>query len=391
MTPRAVYLSPDKMGGIITLIESLLEYPGPETFTTDVLLVHNTLTVDARFAGRLDCDHQTTIEHSLPLENLRSVLRRMADAIPPGPGVVVASDLIDLAMLSVHDVGKAVILILHGDTDYYYGLATKHDAVIHAYVAASRRMYSRLCELLPHRASSIFYLPYGIPLPRRVRQPAPGPLRLVFAGRLENGAKGVLELPLIDAGLRARGVDRTWTITGGGPDEARLREAWSGVPGVVFTGTLSRESTVELLADHDVFVLPTRVEGFPLALLETMGTGTVPVVSNIASGIPELVDNGVTGFRPAVGDVDGFAAAIHRLATDRALLERMSAACRMVIETRHDIRDRAMDYHALFARYAELYRPLSPEATLRYGSRLDQPWIPNALVRGVRTAIRWAR
>lgn len=388
--PRAVYLAPDKMGGIITVIQTLLDHPGPDPLATEVLLVHNHLSADTRFAGRLNCDRQTTVEHSLPIENLHAVLRRMARAISPGPGVVVASDLIDLAMLSVHDVGKAVVLILHGDMDYYYGLATKHDAVIHAYVAASRHMYGRLLELLPHRASSIFHLPYGIPLPPRVRQPAAGPLRLIFAGRLEEW-KGALELPAVDAGLRARGVARSWTIVGGGPDQERLRDAWQGAPDVTFTGTLTQEATVDLLTDHDVFVMPTRSEGFPLALLETMGAGTVPVVSDVPSGVPDIAEEGVTAFLPAVGDIDGFVAAIHRLATDRPMLERMSAACRRVIEMRFDIRDRAADYHALFARWAEFYRPLSPDAKLRYGSRLDRPWIPNALVRGVRTAIRRAR
>jgi glycosyltransferase involved in cell wall biosynthesis len=389
--PSVVYLSPDKMGGIITVIADLLDNRGPRSLAAEVLLVHNHLSTDTRFAGRLNCDRQTTVEHSMPRENFRAVLRRMARAITPGPGIVVASDLIDLAMLSVHDVGRAVVLILHGDSDYYYGLAQKHDAVIHAYVAASRRMYTQLLELLPHRASTIFHLPYGIPLPPRVRRPTGGPLRLIFAGRLEHGAKGMLDLPAIDAGLRARGVARTWTIAGGGPDEARLREKWAGAPGVTFTGTLSRAATVDLLADHDVFVLPTRYEGFPLALMETLGAGTVPVVSDVLSGVPDLVENDVTGLRPPVGDVEAFAAAIEQLSKDRASLERMSANGRRLIETQYDIRDRAAAYEALFARYAELYKPLSPEATLQYGSRLDQPWIPNAIVRAVRSAVRAVR
>jgi glycosyltransferase involved in cell wall biosynthesis len=388
--PSVVYLAADKMGGIITVIAGLLDHRGPGSLATEVLLVHNHLSTDTRFAGRLNCDRQSTFEHTLPIENLRAGLRRMARAISPGPGVIVASDLIDLAMLSVHDVGRAVVLILHGDDDYYYGLAQRHDAVIHAYVAASRRMYTRLLELLPHRASTIFHLPYGIPVPPRVRRSVNEPLRLIFAGRIER-AKGVMDLPAIDAGLRARGVARTWTVAGGGPDEARLREAWSGAPGVAFTGTLTQDATVDLLADHDVFVLPTRSEGFPLALLETMGTGTVPVVSNVVSGIPDLVEEGVTGLRPPIGDVGGFVAAIEHLATDRAALEQMSARCRHLIETHYDIRDRAASYDALFARYAELYRPLSPHAKLHYGSRLDQSWIPNVLVRGLRTAIRMTR
>ena len=58
---------------------------------------------------------------------------------------------------------------------------------------------------------------------------------------------------------------------------------------------------------------------------------------------------------------------------------------------RFEARRRAADYQALYARYAELYKPLSASATLHYGSRLDQPWIPNALVRMLRQSRRATR
>jgi glycosyltransferase involved in cell wall biosynthesis len=389
--PSVVYVVPDKVGGMMNIIAHLLAWRRPDGFATHAVLTHNHLHTDTRFGQPLACDTQTTFEYTLPVENLRSVMRRLARAIPPGPGVIVAGDLLDLAMLSVHDVGRAVVLILHGDHDYYYDLAVKHDAVVHAYVAYSRRMYERLLAYLPHRAPSIFHLPYGIPLPARVRQARPGPLRLVFSGRLENGAKGILDLPAIDAQLCARGVERAWTIIGSGPDEAALRAAWSGAASVQFLGMLTNDATVDHLADQDVFVLPTRAEGFPVALLEAMGAGVVPVVSAIESGVPEIVHAGETGFTPPVGDVAGFADAIAGLAADRARLDAMSAQCRRLVESRFDIRDRVADYQALYARYADLYRPLSPAAALQYGSRLDQPWIPNILVRGVRTAIRAGR
>jgi glycosyltransferase involved in cell wall biosynthesis len=288
-------------------------------------------------------------------------------------------------MLSVHDVGRAVVLILHGDHDYYYDLAVKHDRVVHAYVAYSRRMHERLIELLPHRAASIYYIPYGIPLPTRVRRPAAGPLRLIFAGRLEHGQKGVLELPGIAAAPRDRSIEATWTIIGDGPDGAALERRG---PSRRQSGTWVAHQRRDNRVCVDVFVLPTRVEGLPVALLEAMGSGVVPVVSDIESGVPEVVTAGVTGLLPAVGDVEGFAAAIARLDADRPLLERMSVAARRTVEERFDVRDRVADYQALYARYAELYKPLATDATLHYGSRLDQPWIPNPLVRMVRSALR---
>jgi glycosyltransferase involved in cell wall biosynthesis len=386
--PSVVYVLPDKMGGMMNIVANLLAYRQPDAFRYHAVLTHNRLSTDVQYGQRLACCSQTSVEYALPVENLHAVMRRLAKAIPDGPGVVVAADLLDLATLSVHDLGRAVVLILHGDDDYYYELAVRHDRVVHAYVAYSRRMHQQLLERLPHRAADIHYIPYGIPLPARVRSAASGPLRLIFAGRLEHKQKGVLELPEIDARLRDRRIDVTWTIVGDGPDGNRLRSDWPESSRVRYRGALTNEETVSSLAGHDVFVLPTRSEGLPVALLEAMGSGAVPVVSNILSGVPELVTDGVTGLLPQVGDVDGFADAIARLAANRAQLERLSTMGRQVVTERFDIRDRVRNYQTLYGRYSELYRPLSPHAALQYGSRLDQPWIPNSLVRVVRSALR---
>jgi glycosyltransferase involved in cell wall biosynthesis len=386
--PSVVYVLPDKMGGMMNIVANLLQYRDADNFTHHAVLTHNHLSTDVRFGQPLACDSQTTVEYTLPVENLHAVMRRVARAIPPGPGVVVASDLLDLATLSVHDVGRAVILILHGDHDYYYDLAKRHDRVVHAYIAYSRHMFEQLRVHLPHRLDSIFYIPYGIPLPSRVRVAKPGPLRLIFAGRLEHGQKGVLELPAIDERLRALHCDVTWTIAGDGPDGQKLRAMWPPSATVDYRGALKNSETIAALADQDVFVLPTRNEGLPVALLEAMGAGVVPVVSNIDSGVPDVMTAGVNGLLPEVGDVNGFAEAIARLASDRPLLERMGAAGRRIVEERFDVRVRTREYQAFFARYAELYRPLSSDAVLQYGSRLDRPWIPNPLVRLVRSTLR---
>jgi glycosyltransferase involved in cell wall biosynthesis len=386
--PSVVYVLPDKLGGMMNVVANLLAYRQPDHFRYHAVLTHNRLTSDVRFGQQLACDSQMSVEYTLPVENLYAVMRRLARAIPAGPGVVVAGDLLDLATLSVHDLGRAVVQILHGDHDYYYELAVRHDRVVHAYVVISRRMHVELLERLPHRADDIYYIPFGIPLPPRVRSAAAGPLRLIFAGRLEHSQKGILELPAIDARLCDRRVDVTWTIVGDGPDGSRLRAAWPESSRVRYHGALTNEETVACLASHDVFVLPTRVEGLPVALLEAMASGVVPVVSNIPSGVPEIVTRGVTGFMPAVGDVDGFADAIARLAGDRVCLERFSTMGRKSVVERFDIRDRVKQYQALYGRYAEMYRPLPPDASLQYGSRLDQPWIPNSVVRVVRSALR---
>lgn len=386
--PSVVYVMPDKLGGVATIAANLLAYRRADGWAHRVLLTHNRLDADTRHGAAFTADGCDIFEYTLPVENLHAVLRHLGQALPPGPGVLVSNDWIELAMLAVHDPRRTVIQILHGDHDYYYDLAVKHEPLIHAWIAYSRAMYERLRALLPHRSDSIFHLPYGIPIPAAVRVPAPGPLRLLYAGRLENGQKGIFDLPLIDAQLRDVGAKVVWTIVGGGPDEAELRRRWEGASNVGWLGRRTSAEVQALEAEHDVFVLPTRAEGFSVALLEAMAAGLVPVVSDIESGVPEVVEAGVSGFRPAVGDLAGFGKAIAELAANRDRVEAMSHAARRTVAERFDVRERAPQYQALYARFRELHRPRPADVTLHYGSRLDKPWLPNAAVYAVRAARR---
>ena len=389
--PSVVYVLPDKMGGMLNIVASLLAHRQPDAFTHHAILTHNHLHTDTRYAQLLAADWQTTVEYTLPTENLHAVMRRLASVVPAGGGVYVAGDLLDLATASVHDFGRAVIFILHGDNEYYYDLAVKHDAIVHAYVTYSRRMYETLVERLPHRADTIVYLPYGVEIPAQMRRPSAGPLRAIFAGRFEQHQKGIFDLPEIDRALQARGVFVAWTMAGGGPDEAELKRRWAFNRHVLWRGRLTAADVLRAYVDQDLFVLPTRFEGFPVALLEAMATGLVPIVSAIDSGVPEVVADGRTGLTPPVGDVAAFTDAIARLDGDRALLEAMGARSRADVAARFDIRERVVAYQALYARWRELYRPLAGPGHLQYGSRLDRAWLPNPIVRFVRSTLAQAR
>lgn len=72
-----------------------------------------------------------------------------------------------------------------------------------------------------------------------------------------------------------------------------------------------RSDVPELLSAADVLVLPSEQEGLPLCVLEAQACKTLVVASPIA-GVPEVVDDGVTGFLVPPGDAVGYAAAIER-------------------------------------------------------------------------------
>jgi len=246
-------------------------------------------------------------------------------------------------------------------------------------------MRDRLRELLPHRHDAIHFVRYGVQIPDAGRRPVPGPIRLIYAGRLARD-KGIFDLPLIARELDRRRSAATWTIQGTGPDENELRGQWPNVP-TRWTGRQPMRAVLDGYRDHDALVMPSRGEGLPVALLEAGAAGVVPIISNLASGIPEVVHPAVTGFRPEPGDIRGFADAIEQLERDRVALERMSAAVRDVVASQYDADRCTADYQALFADVTRRRRPWRVRP-MPYGSRLDRPWIPNRVVQWVRTVNR---
>jgi len=80
----------------------------------------------------------------------------------------------------------------------------------------------------------------------------------------------------------------------------------------------AQEAIIPLLSAADVFLLPSAQESFGLAALEAMACG-VPVVASRVGGLPEVIEDGVSGFLHALDDLDGMAASAVALLQDERL------------------------------------------------------------------------
>ena len=117
-------------------------------------------------------------------------------------------------------------------------------------------------------------------------------------------------------------------MIGDGPDrpQAYGLAAELGVSGrVSFLGSFPRVE--DILSVADLFLLPSSQESFGLSALEAMSSG-VPVVASDIGGIPEVVDNGQTGYLLPLGDAGGMAEAAIRLLTDPDHHARFARAAR---------------------------------------------------------------
>jgi colanic acid/amylovoran biosynthesis glycosyltransferase len=145
--------------------------------------------------------------------------------------------------------------------------------------------------------------------------------------------------------LRADGVDFSCEIVGSGPlDEALKRQIVdSGLGEVVqMSGFAPQEEVSRKLGATSLFVLPCQEtkngdrDGIPVVLMEAMAMG-VPVVSTTVSGVPELVENGISGTLVPPGDARRLADAIQAALSDRAKSARMADAGRRTVLDQFDV------------------------------------------------------
>lgn len=103
----------------------------------------------------------------------------------------------------------------------------------------------------------------------------------------------------------------------------------------------------EHLRQCDIFVLSSDWEGVPLTVLEAMATGR-PVISTSVGGVPELVEDGITGILVSPGDAEALARAILWLAKDPELRHHMGLAGQRRARESFDISRCAREYEALY-------------------------------------------
>jgi N-acetyl-alpha-D-glucosaminyl L-malate synthase BshA len=143
-------------------------------------------------------------------------------------------------------------------------------------------------------------------------------------------------------------VPSVLVMVGDGPDRIAAEEEARtlGIDGAVhFLGKI--DTVAPLLANADLFILPSQSESFGLSALEALATG-VPVIASDAGGIPEVVQHGVTGLLYPVGDTDGMAAGAIALLRDPAQLSAMGAAAARDARARFALDTIVSQYEGLY-------------------------------------------
>lgn len=300
----------------------------------------------------------------------------------PSPGDVAAA--VELARL----VRRADVIHVHSSKVGFLGrlaawlgdrssavLFTPHAWSFWAASGAVRRGYIALERLAARWCSTIVVvadaerragLQAGIGVPRQYRvipngietarfdlprRPVPG--RVMALGRLARQKRPDL---LVEAASRllASRSDFEVVLVGDGPERADIEKLISGLglsERVKLLG--NRDDVPELLSTAEMLVLASDYEGCPLSVLEAMAAG-VPVVATRVGGVPEIIDEDVTGRLVEPGEPDALATEIGTLLDDAPIRESLGTAARTIARERFTRERMSSELAELYLRHARL-------------------------------------
>jgi glycosyltransferase involved in cell wall biosynthesis len=217
-----------------------------------------------------------------------------------------------------------------------------------------RDFYIDECEISP---SQIVVLPnpVAVPVDVPVRE-GRAQVQFLHLGRLGE-RKGGYDLVNAFAGLPDGLRNRARLVLAGDGDVEGVRKLAEPLGSRVEVHSwINSQERDRLLAQSDVFALPSRAEGVPMALLEAMANG-LPSITSPVGGIPDVFRDGVDGVLVTPGNVEQIRAAMVQLITDDAARQ---AAGRMARE-----HARQFDVHVYARRLADIYQRIAPVAEMR--------------------------
>jgi glycosyltransferase involved in cell wall biosynthesis len=256
----------------------------------------------------------------------------------------------ELAVLAARSLGRGrpvVIVHVHNFPDRHYSrlhrwagrmLASRTDA----YIAPSASIAESIRKEFGRGVRRLDVIPYGIDpawfdRERSEMSTARRASAAPVIGTVARLARQKSIHDLIEAMPFVRQVrpETRLLIFGDGPLRADLETLCRRLKltdAVTFAGFA--EDLAAAYAAIDIFVLPSRIEGLPVSLLEVMAMG-IPVVGTRVPGISELVEDEHTGLSVPYGQPEALAAAALRLLSDEALRNRICRNARERIRHRY--------------------------------------------------------
>ena len=234
-----------------------------------------------------------------------------------------------------------VIGVMHSNDEFYKGVITKF---IHGNkknqlsTAVSVSEYINTICTSQNTQTQLLNIPCGTPEAKKSAFPESQEiLKVIYAGRLVVQQKQILKLTKAFCDASKVNSNLEFSIYGDGDKEQSIKaliKDEKASKNVILFKALPPSQILNKIQEHHVFTLMSDYEGMPIALMEAMACGVVPICLNEESGINEIIQHGVNGFIVKNRGED-YQDKLQLLVNDRSLWETMSKNAIATIEQKY--------------------------------------------------------
>lgn len=201
---------------------------------------------------------------------------------------------------------KTCVIHFHGGkyfsfapNSFFHYLLKAYSFFFHSFIVLSQREKRILIDQFGFKEHTVYILPNCVDckiLEKHKPKKNNSVLQIVFMGRIEK-EKGIYELLTALKELKKQQVKFNFILCGTGTYKNKVVEyaAKNFTGSFEYRGVISGEEKWQTFASSDVFVLPSYYEGLPIALIESMMFGCIPITTNVGS-ISTIVSDQLNGF-----------------------------------------------------------------------------------------------
>lgn len=380
---RVIFCTIDWMvSGVNTFIENLVGELNQRGFDASILFTtHYTADLDEGCMPKVPYQYLASTDLAPPKrrERLTEYLKSMQPCV-----YLPNFDYISSSITPNLPPKAGVLGILHSDEDEHYLHGYRMGHYWHGIVGVSNRICSRLIDMNPSFEKKCQRISYGVPVPEYdlplvEKSRDTEKLKLVYTGRLVQAQKRIFDFVELVKQLSESNIDFEMTFVGDGVDQDEFRRRIQPFVerGVVrLTGRLEPHQITKELLSHHALVLMSDFEGLPLSLLEAMACECVPVVTQIESGISEILTHGENALMSPLRDVSSMVENIVRLYKDRPLRGHLARNAKQSLYEHHLTAPQMAD------KYAELLDRIFDQLDGQQATEkvpLDCPWVGSML------------
>ncbi|MET8137169.1 glycosyltransferase [Streptomyces sp. NPDC005251] len=312
--------------------QELGEVPYPTTTLYDV---HPPSVGPARgLKGRLDVSRRRLrAQRAAGMRERAAELTALFRAARPG-AVVIVTQVWAMEWVALADTNGLTVIGMSHESFKYSRTTSRFRRVLKHYADVDRMLALTREDAdlwIGQGMNNASFMPNPIPFMPEVPSPRTGNV-VVSVGRLHD-QKGIDMLLDAWAETAPRHPDWRLRIYGSGEDEEILKKQCTALGLDDCVDWMGRTSDVPgAMRGGSVFVLSSRGEGFPLALMEAMATGLPCAAFDCAPGVHEIIRDGEDGLLATLGNTGELARRLDTLMSDKALRDSMGEAARANIQ-----------------------------------------------------------